>query len=47
MLISRAELRLALAAGLSNGLATMSRLAYGYYSPLAVVAIELNASPSA
>lgn len=39
MLISRAELRLALAAGLSNGLAAMSGLAYGYYSPLAVIAI--------
>ena len=39
MLISRAELRLALAAGLCNGFAAMSGLAYGFYSPLAVVSI--------
>ena len=39
MLINRAELRLALAAGLCNGFATMSGLAYGFYSPLAVVSV--------
>jgi uncharacterized membrane protein YccC len=39
MLISRAELRLAVAAGLSNGFAAMTGLAYGFYSPLAVVSV--------
>ena len=39
MLISRAELRLAIAAGLSNGFAAMTGLAYGFYSPLAVVSV--------
>ena len=42
MLISRAELRLAVAAGLSNGFAAMTGLAYGFYSPLAVVSIEIG-----
>jgi uncharacterized membrane protein YccC len=39
MLISRAELRLALTAGLANGLASISGLPFGMYVPLAVLAV--------
>lgn len=39
MLITRSELRLAIAAGLSNGFASLTGLAFGYYAPLAVVAV--------
>lgn len=39
MLIRRAELRLALVAGLGNGLAALSGLPFGYYVPLAVLAM--------
>lgn len=37
-LLTRAELRLALAAGLSTGLATLTGIPYGYYAPLSVLA---------
>lgn len=39
MLIRRAEWRLALVAGLGNGLAELSGLPFGYYVPLAVLAM--------
>lgn len=39
MLMSRAELRLALTAGLANGLASLSGLPFGMYVPLAVLAV--------
>ncbi|MFM8975664.1 MAG: FUSC family protein [Vulcanococcus sp.] len=39
MLISRAELRLALTAGLANGFASISGLPFGMYMPLAVLAV--------
>ena len=37
-LITRAEVRLALAAGLSTGLAVMTGIPFGYYAPLSVLA---------
>jgi hypothetical protein len=39
VLISRSELRLAITAGLGNALAALSGLPFGYYVPLAVLAI--------
>jgi len=39
VLIRRAELRLALTAGLGNALASLSGLPFGYYVPLAVLAV--------
>ena len=39
MLMSRAELRLALTAGLANGFASMSGVPFGMYMPLAVLAV--------
>jgi len=39
MLMSRAELRIALTAGLANGLASISGLPFGMYMPLAVLAV--------
>ena len=39
MLMSRAELRLAVTAGLANGFASISGLPYGMYMPLAVLAV--------
>ncbi len=39
MLIRRAELRLALTAGLGNAFASLSGLPFGYYVPLAVLAV--------
>ena len=38
-LITRSELRLALATGLVNGLASLSSLPFGYYAPMAVLAV--------
>jgi len=39
MLMSRAELRIALTAGLANGFASLSGLPFGMYMPLAVLAV--------
>ncbi len=39
MLIRRSELRLALTAGLMNGLGSLAPLAYGFYAPLAVLVV--------
>ena len=38
-LITRVDLRLALTTGLVNGLSSLSGLAFGYYAPLAVLAV--------
>jgi uncharacterized membrane protein YccC len=39
MLIRRSELRLALTAGLMNGLGALAPVAYGFYAPMAVLAV--------
>jgi len=39
MLIRRSELRLALTAGLMNGLGSLAPLAYGFYAPMAVLVV--------
>lgn len=39
MLIRRSDLRLALVAGLTNGLAAISGIPFGYYAPMAVLAV--------
>lgn len=39
MLITRSDLRLALVAGLTNGLAAISGIPFGYYAPMAVLAV--------
>ena len=39
MLINRSDLRLALVAGLSNGLGAISGIPLGYYAPMAVLAV--------
>ena len=38
-LITRVDLRLALNTGLVNGFSSLSGLAFGYYAPLAVLAV--------
>ena len=42
MLIRRAELRMALTAGLGNAFASLSGLPFGYYVPLAVLAVGVG-----
>jgi hypothetical protein len=42
VLISRAELRMALTAGLGNAFASLSGLPFGYYVPLAVLAVGVG-----
>lgn len=39
MLIRRSDLRLALVAGLTNGLGAISGIPFGYYAPMAVLAV--------
>ncbi|MEB3167189.1 MAG: FUSC family protein [Cyanobium sp.] len=39
MLITRSDLRLALVAGLTNGLGAISGIPFGYYAPMAVLAV--------